>query len=521
MSIPAESNPLLTFDDVTYARNDHAILSRNRLSVSRGELVVIAGRSGSGKTTLLKLASGLISPTRGRISTHFDFPDTPSTQQLPPIALVRQQPENQLIAGTVEEEVAFALSLANLPHAELHDRVESALRRTGLLDVRMQPPHTLSGGTMQRLAVAAALAMGPQLWLFDEPTSYLDPPSRHEVQQLAHDCAKTGAVLYVASSPDEWQLGDRLILLHEGHILADGSPPEVLAGSEVAKTGLQQHDCTHVWQTLFKTGYASDKHAGRFGHLPESLKQRSRTVPSAELGAVPLLKATGIDASRSALMSEKRQVLHGINLEVGTGECIALIGPAGAGKTTLLEVLANLNPIDSGLVSRGIVNKPDQSGYIGTGISFQFPERQFFAETVFDEIAYGVRNTGVAASQVNQIVVDALWRVGLGLEHSGRNPFDLSGGEARRVALAIVLALRPRLLLLDEPTAGLDSVDAERIGALLEEETRAGRSVIVSGHDLDRFAEWCPRWVMLKEGRVVYDGPPSALSKGLRNNFWS
>jgi energy-coupling factor transport system ATP-binding protein len=520
MSALSTSGRLLTFDDVTFNRKDRVILSRIRLTVSKGELVVITGRSGSGKTSLLKLASGLVTPDRGRVFSDIQQLDNQSSTPLPQIAFVRQKPENQLIAGTVEEEVAFALSLANMPLEGIELRVDQALERTGLTEVRTQQPHTLSGGMMQRLAIAAALATDPQLWLFDEPTSYLDPPSRLEVQQLAREAAETGCVLYVASSAEEWRMGDRLVVLHNGRILADGPPEEVIAGSSVEETGMNHPTRSFVWQSLFKNGNGHNAFAGHYGHLPESLRNPQRGVPSAKSGDVPLIRVRGLVASRNALLSEKREVLHGIDLEVGAGECIALIGPTGAGKSTLLEVLADLTPIDSGVIESSVVDRSDQNEHSGISMSFQFPERQFFAETVIEEVAYGVRNTGVSNADANRLALEALSQVGLDLDYTGRNPFELSGGEARRVALAIVLALRPRLLLLDEPTAGLDSVDADRIGKLLAEEIKAGRSVIVSGHDLDRFAEWCPRWVLLKDGQIVYDGSPADLSKELRESFW-
>ncbi len=475
MIYPSETPELLTLKDVSFSRNDRPILNGISFGVRAGELVIITGRSGSGKTSLLKLAAGLLQPNRGRLQTVASSPDTDSSNALPRVGFVRQEPANQLIAGTVEEEVSFALSLANLPPEDIKSRVDSALQRTGLQDVRQQSPHTLSGGMMQRLAIACALATSPRLWLFDEPTAYLDPPSRVVIQRMAMDVRRAGAVLFVASDPYEWSIGDRLLVLHEGRLVADGHPDEVMSSKVLELTGLSRHQKTHVWPTLFKVEDLPKDMSVDNEHLPESLKPWLDTVPSAESGDLPLLQARGLVASRAALMSASREVLHGINLEIGNGECVALIGPAGAGKTSLLEVLAELSPLDSGEIIKHSVDQPDAEDHCGVSLAFQFPERQFFSETVLEEVAYGVRNSGISNPEANDRALEALFKTGLSLEYTGRSPFELSGGEARRVALAVALALHPRLLMLDEPTAGLDSVDADRIGEIIAVEVEADR----------------------------------------------
>ncbi|MCB2211318.1 ATP-binding cassette domain-containing protein [bacterium] len=522
MNPSAEPAPLLALDDVSYSVKGEPILERIRLSVRKGELVVIAGRSGSGKTTLLKLAAGLIHPERGRVVAPTSSEENGNGKRsLPRIAFVRQQPENQLVAGTVEEEVAFALGLTDMPRATVEKKVEAALRATGLLDVRKQPPYTLSGGMMQRLAIAAALALKPSLWLFDEPTSYLDPPSRKQVHDLARREARQSAVVYVASDPREWRLGTRLVVVDKGRIIADGKPDEVLTSDEVRETGLVEPETPAVWERWFNGATSTRaKRSGKQDNLPESQMSLSLAVPLANSGFTPMLRAEAVSASRNALLSAKRRVLHDLSLSIGAGECVALIGPAGAGKTTLLEVLAGLTPLDSGTLHHE-PQRDDDKHDSAAGLAFQFPERQFFAETVLEEVSYGVRNAGVAKETAGRVALQALWQVGLGLEHAGRSPFDLSGGEARRVALAIVLARRPRLLLLDEPTAGLDVADTERIGELIRQQVEDGCSVVVSGHDLDRFAEWCPRWILLKDGTIHHDGPPDAMNDDIRKTFWS
>ncbi|MBS1262181.1 MAG: putative HMP/thiamine import ATP-binding protein YkoD [Calditrichaeota bacterium] len=517
-------NRLLEFAGVGVSFAGRRVLRDVSFSVRRGELVVLAGRSGAGKTTVVRVAADLLRPERGTVRRSLPDERARGGAGVPRIGVVRQQPENQLVAGTVEEEVAFALALAGLPAGEIHDRVRDALAATGLTTLKQRAPHTLSGGMMQRLAVAAGAACRPELWLLDEPTAYLDPNARGEFYSLLRRLRRETAVLYVASNPDEWTLGDRLILLDEGRVVADDTPDRALASGAVERAGLVPPRMHLLRAALAnrETSPASRARGEGSGHLPESGNVRPAPVPSAAPATSPFVRARALYVNRRDLLGPEQRVLSELDLTVAGGERIALVGPGGAGKTTLLEALAGLLPVAAGELDTCRCSVPADGGRSGIALAFQFPERSFFAETVREEVAYGLRNHGSSRDHAARGADEALRAVGLEPEAvSQRSPFTLSGGEARRVALACVLALRPRLLLLDEPTAGLDDHDADLVGEIIRAQSAAGAAVIASGHDLDRFADWCERWVLVDGGRVVHDGDPRRLWPDHGPDLWS
>jgi energy-coupling factor transport system ATP-binding protein len=344
------------------------------------------------------------------------------------------------------------------------------------------------------VAVAAALAISPRLWLLDEPTAYLDPNGRAAVHRLFTSLRVPASALYVAADAEEYELGDRLVVLDRGRISADGPPGEVIGSGALAQAGLEP---PRRWRLKNR----------KAALLPERNENGGERVHSPQAGE-PVLSAKAVRAHRRELLGPQRLVLDGVDLSVRPGEIVAVVGPGGAGKSSLLEVLAGtIEPSEGTVHWRG---EPPGRQRGRTGIAFQFPERSFFAETIEEEVAYGALNLGADRGQARQRMLQALRRLDLpiGEEFLRRSPFDLSGGEARRVALAAVAVLEPELWLLDEPTAGLDPKDADAVSRLVAGEAAAGRTVIVAGHDVDRFADWTARWLVLNEGRVLFDGDP-------------
>jgi len=487
---------MLTFRDVTlsYPLRGKIFNSLN-LHISPGERVVIAGRSGSGKTTLLRLAAGLIEPDAGQVDHEGAWP----------VGFVRQQPENQLIAGTVSEEVAFALEYAGFTSDEITSRVEETLAATGLTELADRSPVRLSGGQMQRVAIAAALAMKPPLWLLDEPTAYLDADGRKRVHSLISSVPGTSTLLYATSDPEELTLGDRLVVLAEGRVAADGVPEKLFEKGVLEELGLYP---PRKWTLARRMVPAAPQKAPvSSGNLPEESSKPVRALHSAESQPKTLV-ATDLHATRREFLGPEREALKKVSLRVEPGEIVALVGPGGAGKSSLLEALAGLLEIDGGSVLWGDLSPDKLSGNIG--ITFQFPERSFFAESILAEISYGPKKRGLENPEQRAIEALSL----LGLPNNGeflkRSPFELAGGEARRVALSAVAALAPDYWLVDEPTAGLDVVDAAAVGRLIRQEAERGCIVIVAGHDVDRFADWTTRWVVLDDGQVRFDGDPRA-----------
>ncbi len=484
---------MLRFEGVRFAYpGGPEVLRGLDLTLRPGDRVVLAGASGGGKSTLLALAAGLYEPTGGRILHD-------GSQESAPVGLVQQSPENQLLAATVEGEVAFGLENLGLPTVEIRRRVDEALALTGLAALRRRAPSDLSGGEMQRLAFAAAYAMRPALWLLDEPASYLDPDARGELYALLASLPEESILLYVASSPEEYTLTGRLALLAEGRIAAVGEAGRLIEDGSLARAGLAVPRLTRLRRRL------EESPPTVMGGKKTSGPVRSSAPVSTGDAAGCTVTVRGLHAARRPLFGEEREVLHGLDLELRPGEVTALVGPSGAGKSTLLEVLAGLLAPSSGEVLWDGAPPERLRGRIG--IAFQFPERSFFAETLLAEVAYGPRNLGLSGAEAGERARQALSALRLDPVRDGeRNPFDLSGGEARRAALASVAALRPDAYLLDEPTAGLDEASAGAVGELIRREAERGCVILVAGHDVDRFADWATRWILLRDGVLLRDG---------------
>ncbi|MFH0883466.1 MAG: ATP-binding cassette domain-containing protein [bacterium] len=495
---------MLSFQDVRAAYpNGRVVFDGLSLNISEGQRVVIAGKSGSGKTTLLRLAAGLLEPSQGIVDREGNGP----------VGFVRQQPENQLVAGTVREEIAFALEYAGLETETLRQRVAWALSETGLTELADRTPERLSGGQMQRVAIAAALALKPTLWLLDEPTSFLDADGRARIHRVIKALPPDATMLMTASDAEEYTIGTRLVVLANNNVAADGPPDRLLKDGILPEWDLEEPRSWSLTHLEKRTIVPVAKGSRKSTILPEDAAINVTELHSGPKAAMPLM-ATGVTASRKEFLGPARKALDDVNLKAEPGEVIALVGPGGAGKSSLLEVLAGLLDLEKGSVRWGDVSPENLRGRIG--IAFQFPERSFFAESVLAEVAYGARNQGFSASEAESRAKTALKLLGFLEEESflQRSPFELSGGEARRVALAAVAALHPAAWLLDEPTAGLDAGDAKVVGRLIQTEAARGCVVVVAGHDVNRFADWTDRWVVLDEGKIVFDGHPGTAWAG-------
>ncbi|MCB2199956.1 energy-coupling factor ABC transporter ATP-binding protein [bacterium] len=473
------------------------ILQDVTLTIEPGQRIVLAGVSGGGKSTLLRLLAGLITPRSGRITYPDDTP--------PRIGFVRQQPENQLVAGTVFDEIALGLEYQNLDSDTIERKVKRALERTGLEGLEKRAPSKLSGGQMQRLAFAAAWVLEPQLWLLDEPTSYLDHEGRARLHALLSEFSAETSMVYVASDPEEYHLTDILALLKGGRLFAQDDPISLFREGVVEEAGLRPPRSWLLRQRGWKATVPANE--GESVDLPESPREQPSVVHSGGVISAPLC-AKKVHANRRDFLGPERTILKGIDLELHLGQITALVGPSGAGKSTLIEVLAGLLKPISGSVEFDGDPPENRRGQIG--VAFQFPERSFFAETVLDEVTYGARNLGVDKEEARKRAENALASLGLGGNEAQlkRSPFDLSGGEARRVALAAIHTMQPAVWLLDEPTAGLDDANAEAVGRMIQSEAQRGCAILIAGHDLDRFADWTNHWLLLRDGSVERAGDP-------------
>jgi energy-coupling factor transport system ATP-binding protein len=431
------------------------------------------------------------------------------------VGMVFQNPDDQLVSTTVEGELAFGLENLGLPAQEMHQRVEEALRAFHLEDHRTHPPHRLSGGEKQRVAIAAAMVMQPRYLVLDEPMALLDPQSRHEVGALLawlRDSSGT-ATIHITQIPEEAVRTDRLLVMHQGRLLEDGPPARVFAhAARLRDVGLDLPFAPALASRLPQLGTCLDL---------ESLLQAlvCRLSPSSRPAWTPLAPAPPAPAKLIVQdlthtydqdLPSQRQAIEAIDAEIGRGAVMALVGPSGSGKTTLAQHFnALLKPQRGRVLLDGCDIWKEDLPQVRrrVGLLFQFPELQLFAESVEQDVAFGPRNLGYAEGRIHELVVHALHLVGLAPElFLQRPPLSLSGGEKRRVALAGILAMDPEVLILDEPTAGLDPRAAQSLADLIGHLRQEGKTLVLISHDMELVARLGTHAIALRQGRVALQG---------------
>lgn len=505
------------------------------LEFKAGEYVAIIGPNGSGKTTLARLLNGLLVPTSGVVLV--DGLDSKVKEDLKlirqKVGMVFQNPENQIITTSVEREIAFGLENLNLPSEESRERVEWALSAFHLWDYKNSAPHSLSGGEKQRLAIASVLAMRPKYLILDEPTSLLDPEGRQMFNLLVKKLVAEGKVtiINITQFPEEALLAQRLIVLDRGKILLDGSPEKVFEEEiKLKEIGLSTTRSLEITKGLKRKGLSFKRKIRGIEDLIQellSLQGVNYNLPINHRRAeeveqfkpetkgnlqveIENLSFTYNHAGRNSKMA-----LEKIDLKITQGEFIGLIGPTGSGKTTLAQLLDGLLFATSGLIQVEGLEIREKASYLKkirqkVGLVFQFPEKQLFEETVYGDIAFGPKNLGLEKEIIDTRVRKSLEVVGLDFDvFAQRSPFSLSSGEQRRVAIAGILAFEPNILILDEPTAGLDFEGVCRIKKILLELNKKGVTIILISHNLEIVAEVCKRIIYLKEGKILFDGSKS------------
>ncbi len=523
------------------------------LTVHPGEVVLLLGPSGCGKSTLALATNGLVPhavPADVSGAVAVGGRDVATTR--PPllagdVAMVFQDPDAQVVTGSVLDEVCFAPENLCLPVGEVLARAEAALQDVGLWDRRADDPAVLSGGGRQRLALACALATGARLLVLDEPTANLDPAGVEEVYAVLRSVAAGGdrGVLLVEHDLDAAvPIADRAVVLDAaGHVAADGPVRDVLAGQaeRLAALGVWLPTATLAGLRLRAAGVAIDPlpltpdeltaaldaapvlpapapravaggvAAGGAAAAPSGAAP-SRVPPSGPDGTAPVVSVTGLTYRRG-----RRTVLDGVALDVARGELVALVGGNGAGKTTLAQLAAGvLRPRRRDVAGSVRVAGLDpwradvRSLTSAVGFVFQNPEHQFVTGRVDDELAHGLRVRGVPDAEIAARVEDVLAR--LGLTHlRDRHPFWLSGGQKRRLSVGTAIVCRPEVLILDEPTYGQDREHAVELLDLLTALHDDGTTVIVVSHDMQLVAEHATRVVALADGRVLADGRPDVV----------
>jgi energy-coupling factor transport system ATP-binding protein len=511
--------------------------------IAPGEVVLLLGPSGSGKSTLTLALNGLIPhavPADVTGTVLVDGVDTTATtvaELSTRVAMVFQDPDAQLVTGTLLDEVAFGPENLRMPVAEVLARAESALRRVGLWERRSENPDRLSGGGRQRLAVACALAMGSPLLVLDEPTANLDPQGIEEVYTALGELVASGdrAILLVEHNLDA-AVGfvDRVVVLdHDGHLVADGTVDDVLRhrAGDLHAMGVWLPVSTLAALRLRRAGFTLDPLPLTPAELRAGLEaEPARTALTADPPGDPVRNHSGeragsengtTDAESAPLIAVRglsmrrggSEVLHDIDLDVAAGEFVAVVGANGAGKTTLIQALAGVIAPPRGTVRVGglDVGRTDARTLSSRiGFVFQNPEHQFIAHTVYDEIAHGLRRQHLPDDEVHDRALALLRRFGLEAR-ADSHPFLLSGGQKRRLSVGTALVAGAPVLVLDEPTFGQDRARADELLGLLGELNAEGTTVIVVTHDMQLVTEYAHRTVVLEHGRIVRNGPTAEV----------
>ncbi len=544
------SNVRFTYD------GDRFVLNGVSLSIAAGEFVCILGGNGSGKSTLAKHMNALIVPDGGSVLV--DGHDTADAEYVYDIrstaGMVFQNPDDQIVASLVEDDVAFGPENLGVEPAKILERVKSALKEVGLIGFERNETHALSGGQKQRVAIAGVLAMQPKVLILDEASSMLDPRGRKGLMRVCRELNDRGmTIVMITHYMEEVAEADRVIVMNAGRVACEGTPEEVLTrAAELRALNLEVPPACQLALCLQEGGVPATPHVREDAMEAEIVRLAREAgvlgepceVPAAlhhadaiECSGEPLMQFEHVSYSYTPSKSERSRkgrrkkaseqakwgsdpqavwALRDVSLKVCQGEFLGIAGHTGSGKSTLIQHMNGLLHPSEGRV---VVNGRDLSDKSASaaakalvGVVFQYPERQLFATTVFDDVAFGPRNLGLSADEVDSRVRESLARVGLEFDElRDASPFELSGGQQRRVAFAGVLAMRPEVLVLDEPVAGLDPVARREFLSLIEGLHKQGTTIVMVSHSMEDLAALAQRVVVLKEGTIVRQGTPQLV----------
>lgn len=537
------------------------------LNIEDGEFFCILGGNGSGKSTFAKHLNALLQPDAGTVRINgMDASDLELVYDIRSTAgMVFQNPDDQLVATLVEDDVAFGPENLGVPSAQIAQRVREALKGVGLVGFERHETHALSGGQKQRVALAGVLAMEPRVLILDEASSMLDPRGRKGLMKACHVLHERGmTIVMITHFMEEAAEADRVAVFQAGRVAMLGTPEEILTrADELAQLNLDMPESCRLGMALRAKGVpvcAQVREADMVAEVAQVYADRSGedtagrpsasdsrvldNVSSATDGTAvsePVIEISHLSHSYSLSARERRRwrkrsatagksnkqalwgndpsspwALRDVSLTVRRGEFLGLAGHTGSGKSTLVQHLNGLiRPQEGSVYALGLdlANKKDAAAVKAkVGVVFQYPERQLFAETVTQDVAFGPHNLGLSQAEVARRVESSLARVGLDLATVGdKSPFELSGGQQRRVAFAGVLAMEPEVLVLDEPMAGLDPAARSDFLELIDRLHHGGLTVVMVSHSMDDLANCCDRIVVMNEGAVFAEGTPAQV----------
>lgn len=512
---PTEPHIELHGVHVSYPGAPNEALAGIDLQIPAGQYVCILGGNGSGKSTLLQLMNALALPSAGEVRVF----GMNTSEEGAPLAIrsrctsVFQHPEDQMVTSIVADDVAFGPENLCVPQPEIASRVDASLEAVCMSEHALSDPADLSGGQTQRVAIAGALAMEPKILLLDEPCAMLDTQGRSSIRAIVNALRKRGiTIVHVTHFMEDALDADRVLVLEQGRIAFDGTAAEAFA-------------CDERVQALHLEA----------PRKPAEILRVAAARAVAPTSGDPNVTFDRVSFSYAAARNPRRRrglfggrnraegsvatplALEDLSFQAFPGTLTALVGQTGSGKSTTAELACALKLPLAGTVRICGVDTADLDhrsdirrhvGYVS-----QLPERQLFAETVFDDVAFGPRNMHMSEDEVRSRVCEALVSVNLTPtdELLARSPFSLSGGQQRSVALAGVLAMRQDVLVLDEPMAGLDPDGRRHVRDLLRALKRAGSTLIMVTHSMEDVAELADHVIVLERGRALLSGPPAEI----------
>ena len=528
-----------TLSDVTFVHAKGVVaLNHVSFSIPAGKRTCIVGANGSGKSTVASILSGLTAPDEGTVTFlgttvvndgQVDFEAYKTVR--PQLGLVFQNPEDQIICSVVADDIAFGLENLQIPSDRITQLVEEQIRLGSLTKFSSENPQKLSGGQQQRVAISGTLVMKPQILILDEPSAALDVVHRNNVMGLVKKLRAAGkTIVHVTHFMDEVVSADHVIALDDGRVAFEGTPEALFDQHELVEClHLEEPFAYQVAHALNNRGVVVCKSPSAervLNELTGLLATTTQGGDGIEAGRNDTTtsscntnngSATANSASEPAAVSVRdvtfsyqKPVLKNISVDVQKGSHVAVIGSTGSGKSTLARLICALDTPDTGslcvtgLDTRQKQNRRKLHGIVG--YVMQRPERQLFAQTVAEDVAFGPTNLGLSACDVTSAVNAALELVGLS-HKADASPFELSGGQQRLCALAGVIAMQPKVLVLDEPTSGLDPYYCSKLRKIINAVLKDGCTVIELTHSMEDAAE-TDQIIVLHEGDLVFSGSP-------------
>lgn len=520
------TEPIAVLDQVSYMypRSPEPVLRDISLEIFKGEFLGIIGPTGAGKSTLCLALNGIVPQFFGgrffgrAVVAGLDTLEHPISYMARHVGAVFEDPETQLIATSVENEIAFALENLKLPREEIRARIGPALAAVRLEGTEKKHPAELSGGQKQRLAIAAALAVQPDLLVLDEPTSQLDPIGAQEVFATVRELNKgLGITIVMASHAAEEmaEYADRIALLTAGELTALGRPDEIYSDIErLQANALRPPQVAHTFYLISRGGLLTPRLPVRLEPAIADLKTLAADYPPEPPAALaepavrsgpPLLTVKDLKHT----YSDGTQALLGVNLEIREGEYVLIIGQNGAGKSTLVKHFLKLLEPTAGIVTVGgadtrtltMSDLARRIGYVA-----QNPDNQIFNASVAEEVAFALKNLDFPQAEVEARTRESLEAMGL-WEAREMHPLALPKGDRARVVIAAILAMKPEIIIFDEPTTGQDYRGARYILEISRQLHEMGKTVIVITHHLYLMPEYAERVIVMGKGTVLLDAP--------------